>query len=418
MRFHQRLGYLLIGLLLNWFLPGISRAQISNTTSLPASDFSYSDYLKKNLKLQWRMGLQSESFNEQSDEATFTQFRLRFRSRLEFSEYFVLKASPFVVLGSGRVQSRFEDTATRDKTGVREASLLFRPTSWFDLEGGILNQGPWKMEFFSDEETFVSYIGVKAKLSHKWEKSDSEWLRLTLSAQEAIPGSRSLNTQRSEKEKEAKLQTQGLQATWNRDQVLVQTHYSHFSFSNLPSVTAFESKRMGNYENPGVETNSSFPYQFAGQGYGASVCYEYYEKRMARFYDPKSAIFSERRDLPCSGSISWQRLQNTKAPRALSKGERVSASASLFVTENIRFQAMYGVYFKEAYVAPGAFSSATLGGTNRVGRVSELRADFLNQGFTARAQWVNADVINQVSNPFQGKLDRWFIGLESQYVWF
>ena len=246
---------------------------------------------------------------------------------------------PGANFSSGQQASRDQVNVLANTIYVKEASLettLFSPVK---LKAGALYQKEFLPGLAGQSKAFPS-IGFKTN-------SNVLSSGLELLVQLAVPTSTGLATNSSELQSNSSL----LSATVNlnikfSDEFNSQLSYSHFSFNELTSASAFDSAYRGNTVSKQGPSTYNFVYGYQGDELVLKTKYS------GNFWDINAKL----------GAI-----KNSSAPEQMNLGYFVSLEPGFRVGEKNLVRVIASSFRVEADAMVAVFSDATFGRTNRVG---------------------------------------------------
>lgn len=365
----------------------VAQSPAGTETRLDLNSTEVSDFNKR-LTGQWSAAISARGFDEGVDDAFGSA--LRFRTFLNYRLFSELKFQSNIDLRlfAGRIEARFDDIS-QNFLKAREFSLVYQPTSWLTLQGGAHNQEFLRSDLLLDDYGFP---GAKEALHFNFAKN---W-RLNLIAQQAIPTSASLRSERSEKEPLPTFFTETVELNYKSGDDLDATIYGTlYDFNDLPSVVAYESQKYGNSVLGGFSPNSRFAYDF--KGYLAGFVGKYQAHR----------LFS------VEGGGQW--INNLAAEDDGSRGQRLFALAHLQAGNTI-FSPLVETFFNESNTSPGYYNEGDKGHNNRKGYSTGLEITFKNLGFRVWGKYIVADVIDK--RIYQDRLTNYVLQVETLYVEF
>lgn len=335
--------------------------------------------------------MSADAVNEgDKDEAIVTGIRLHgdFKYKLAPISEIVTDAS--LRMYWGRIQARYDDDLYQSHFKVNEAYINLKPDGPFEARIGAHSQSALKSNLIVAPRR--SFAGVKEIL--KWENRTQT---VTLWAQQTIPSSYSMNSRRSEREKTPTFLTESLDwevrpnEEWNLN--LFTTHYR---YNNLPSLVAYESSVLGNFNTDGTTpNNTSFVTEFDGILIGTEACWCGIQK---------------------VGLVGgYQFLRNFGDKGNLNQAQDVSLGVKI-KTADFDFEPVARVFAVEGNVAPASYSHLDYGYTNRQGVNFEVVLTLNKYGFSIKGEYSQSEPI--VANASQGSFRGGFIGVESRHVEF
>lgn len=331
--------------------------------------------------------------NTQEGKDTWTAGYLYVHSNLHFHLIDGLRAqiSPLARFYSGRAQERYDDDALDTRLAMHDAFVAAEPIESLELKAGILNQHTLRSQMLvSGLRSFPGLQeAVKAKLGE---------VKGRIMAQQVVPHSYSLNTEREKQESMPLFQTLHLELEgrhWNWFEWKALAGYYHWS--NIPSKVVFESVRLGNspLATP-TEANSSFAYSHLGWFGGSELCY----------CAPSNINFV----------MEFQRVHNTVAPGDAADAQWFGGGPK-FLWHNRELELRYRTYFIESDATVAAYNRSRLGNTNRIGQSAEVKLNFKDRGFSLYGEMFRAKPING-TDVQQRDLEQYYFGVETDYASF
>lgn len=335
----------------------------------------------------WKFELGGANHDEGQDEYAAAYVSSSARLNFRPIKRLRLLATPFAEFVAGRVQERFDD-APLNRIGVHEAFAGYAPVDFFEFRAGILYQR------FLDMPQLVSNRRGMPGLQQAFALDFGSRLSARVIAQQLIPTSVSLSSDRAEKEKLPLFQTQslhvgGFTTNWFEWEVMG----GHYQWDQLPSKVAFESQIDGNTVEGELAPGSQFRYGFEGFFWGGELV-------LGQVGGPQ-------------GLLEYKGLTNTKAPSAARDAEQVGGGMKWLVG-GVEYKAMYQRYFTEPDASVAYYASSRYGRNNRIGDAIELKVDFIEQKFAVRGEWSNARTIN--ASATQDTWNYYQLSLETHYA--
>lgn len=343
----------------------------------------------KKLNGEWNFSFGARGFEEGKDEGVASFIYLRTKLNYYLLENLHIHAAPRLDLYSSRLQARYEDDYYDNKIRLMNAYILYAPVEQVDLKLGAHSQ-----------ELLEAPIVISRRRVFPGAQEIFRWnfpaMRLEILAQQLVPTSSSLNTERGEKEKLPGFFTESLSLKNSKlsDEVQWKVRGGHFRWQNLPSRTAFDSTLLGNTTFGETAANSRFAHAFEGWFAGFEGCFCKYSLQLVGEFD---------------------RLQNTLAPANAADGQMIGVGPRL-VTKNIDYDLRVRSFFVESDATIAFHNAATFGGTNRIGEQYKVAMDLKKLGFFVEAWFNQSRAIN--ANSVQKTQNEYYLGLESHYVAF
>lgn len=315
----------------------------------------------------WSLGLSGQTYSDQTDSQSFASMGLGIRAGTILLRDLTFDASLSVIARSGFSQRRFGRDSLNDGINVHEALISYNPMqSFFTLDAGIINQRHLGSGLLTSN---LPFPGLRQTASFHY-RSFNYGVR----AQQAIPTSRSLDTQtRSEKESTPSFYTESLFLNYlPTSRFSLGLSATQFRFKNLPTNVAYQSRLLGNSVPHSTPATASFAFDFEGQLYTVSTRY------------------ALSRSIELDGRAEF--LKNQKAPDAFNQGYLLEAGVGFNLYDHhIRFGA--GTFFNESDSSPSAYNSSRFGHNNRDGRFVSLET-LISQRVRFTTTFTDSDVIN------------------------
>jgi hypothetical protein len=363
-----------------------ARAEVVTTLNLPVADESW----HKQLSGEWNFEVGGGNYDEGKDEGVLTYFYLRGKFDYKFTSWMRAYVAPRLDLYASRVQERYEDDDLTDsRIRFSDAYVSLEPIDFFTVRAGAVGQ------YFLESPILVSgrkaFPGFYESLRGNWNQVQVEFV-----AQQVVPTSNTLNTERTDKEALPVFQTQS---------VNVKGHYQnwlegsiiggHFTWDNLPSEVAFESALTGNNVNGEVAPGATFLYGFNGVFWSSEIT-------LGPQGGPQAVL-------------EYGGINNTSAPSNAGKAE-IWGGGPRLVFGDTQLDLRYRRYFIESDATVGLYNYARLGNNNRIGDNIEFKLDFKRLKFAVVGDWYNARTIND--NPNQFTMNAVYVGVETHYARF
>lgn len=346
-------------------MPVFAYAKNANVSSTETKLNSFKDF-----EVTTDLEMRGSSFSEGLEESQTVQLFVSPRAEVRVHEYFKLKAGVTVNLRSSRIQARFQN-ASSETFSLNELVVEFSPENYFELEVGAIDQSHLENRQLISPRAFP---GVK--LSSSFIKTDQVSAKAKL--QYAIPTSSSLETDRSEAEELPILKTAGLEFEWEPiSWIETSANINYFTFSDLPSVVAHRSDRLGNEVTGDEPTESFFAYGFRGISQSYKLKLKYTDRITNHLY--------------------IKTVENMDAPSDRSRAQHISLGLEVkFKTFSIL--PSLTSFYSESNSSPAVYNDAQLGHNNREGFVYGAKMSFPKQGFSIAANYVKADLIEAQSS--------------------
>lgn len=357
---------LFVFLLLSSF---IASAQVAPIDQDLESNSSLKENVKK-IKAEFTTSyvMRGATFKEGPDEAQFVQLLFNPQLKLKLSDQFNLTADATLSLNTSRVQTRFNDPSL-NAINPNEVLFSYLPNKNFKLSVGAINQKHLDSPALIQSD--LAFMGAIGSYSKSFKNLD-----LKIKSQYTIPSSVSLELDRTGNEETPSFVSTGIEADWKPKKWFnLSANVNYFSFSSdLPSIVAFNSGRMGN-EVVGVnQSESSFAYNFSGISQVYSLGFDL-NKKVSPFLTIKS-------------------VDNLDAPSERSRAQSIGFGAEInfkefSITPNLAF------FYAESDASPALYTDPRFGRNNRDGQVLGFDVNFKKLGFNMGIAYVNSDLIQE-----------------------
>jgi hypothetical protein len=288
----------------------------------------------------------------------------------QIDENLKLNFWPGANFSSGQQASRDQVNVLANTIYVKEASAELKYTSFLDIKAGALNQKEFLPGLSGQAKAFPA-LGVRASFL-PLSTFDVEVL-----AQAAVPTSTGLATNSSELQSSSTLLSAtinfAIKSSAGASAVL---SYSHFSFNDLTSSSAFDSAYRGN----SVNRLSSSAYGFVYGYQGDEVLF-------------RTSYSGELFDIKGKAGL----VKNSLAPSQLNQGFFVSVEPGLKINEKNLLRVIASSFRVESDAMVAVFSDATFGRTNRSG--GRLGIALEKKQYSWQLLYTRSDLI--ASNAFQ-----------------
>jgi hypothetical protein len=342
----------------------------------------------KRLSGGWSFSLLGQTLEDATDSETYAGAKLNLLGALNLIDYAKLKADFSLVATNGFSQARFGKDSLGNGININEAILVVNEDGLFQVDAGIINQK------FLNAPLLVSNLpfpGIRETI-----KYDGDYLALGFRAQQAIPTSRTLDSQkRSEKEQTPTFFTESVFAEFQlSNSTEAQASYTRYRFKNLPTTVANNGRLLGNSVPFSTAAQSQFLYQFEGALYQVNISQEL----------PFESLLT----------LNTQLLQNAKAPTAFNRGYLIEAGLSFPILSQ-KMGLYVSNFFNESDSSPGQYNSSRVGHNNMKGNSFGINV-IINNLFMVSAQYTSSDVIS--TNLVNSKRQNLSLSLETLYAEF
>ncbi|MBT4762007.1 MAG: hypothetical protein HOO06_09945 [Bdellovibrionaceae bacterium] len=306
------------------------------------------------------------TFDEGEDSAYQVIFGYQPSLKFNIHSKFNIDTQFSINLGASRVQSRFQRHSDND-TVLNELSMNYLPIENLKFSLGAINQKHLESPHLVSGVTFPGF-----KLEAK---TKGKGFNIGAKTQYLVPTSSSFDSDRSESEVLPNFQTQGIFASYNGfSKVDLQAQWNLYSFSNLPSVVAYESKRLGNFYITGTDVSeSAFAVDYAGlsQSYNAKINYT----------------------KGLSHNLFASIVENQNLESGSNRAQSVGTSLDVKIAQVVLTPSIT-TFFSETDASPAFYNSSDLGHSNRQGMKYSLRTYFKKLKFAIQANLIDSQVLN------------------------
>lgn len=341
----------------------------------------------RRFKGSWQGDIGVEGADHGKDQGFASYFGARVQFDYRLSPMLNVRATPGAVFYTSRLQQRIETDDYKSTVYVDDSFLQFTPIKEFELRAGALSQR------FLDMPLLVSrgraFPGLM-QLGHFDFGSD---VHLDIVAQQVVPTSRSLNTERNTREALPMFQTQSAHLNVKPvPDVTLGFWGGHYQWTNLPNKVAADSQLLGNTRTGELWAATKFAYGFDGYFGGARGC----------FCPP----------VGLGGEVSLMRFTNTSAPAGRRNGQMFEVSP-MWRARDWDLRLTGALFFNERDTTPATYNPARYGNNNRNGYSAEVKLHLKSYGFSVVGQYVDAGTINR--DPNQQRLTSMLLGVETDY---
>lgn len=370
-------------------LSGVALADDYGASShLKLSESGAPDY--KHWSIEWRGKMGGESVSEGKDVGVAASFSFGLRVDRQFAPWMRVHLAPNLQLYSSRLQERYDNDNYQNRLHLDSGFIAFQPTSFLEARVGAFDQ----REFLNLPiliSQYRTFPGLQEIAFGNW--SDVE---IKLVAQQLVPTSNSLNTEREDKEALPSFQTQSLHLKKYFGGSSLSGMVGHYSWSRLPDKVAYQSALAGNtVDNGEAAPGARLAYEFDGYFWGLEYC------------------------LCGDGPLKWDLAisgeHNSKAPGPAADAQMWSIGPKWTMGAG-EIGLRYYNYFVESDATVGLYTRSSLGYANRVGDVLELTFAPQDLGFKVVGQYTNARTLIDRSSDNQQTLTQIWLGVETEYA--
>lgn len=369
--------------------------QLSNSTRFRVAEPRRQtlENFKKNLFFRSNIDLGARSAEDERFQQTAASLKIDNQLQYRITESLEFDSELRVIFNSERSQVAVRDDQLESGFRLRKAELAYEPFSFIRASAGALMQGELVRSDLLIQNGEV-FPGFRQKML--WGEQDKNYV--LVQAQQSIPTSRSLDSDRIEKEPMPYFFMESVSLGWKATSWLtMQPYYSVWRYQNLPARVAADGFIRGNSVlNAAVPTSASFRFGFEGFLTGIKA------------------------KLKVSDSLSFEpffdELRNTAAPNGLNTGRMLGLETEFRLGE-VSYVPTYAMFFNESDASVAAYNSGELGRNNREGYLAKLKIHFHRYKFSFVGEFFDARLINP------DRLDQtdfiyWTVGLRTYHVYF
>ena len=324
----------------------------------------------------WKLRFDSQSLETQQNihsrnvgGTLLSKFRYRIMDQLDF------KARANLNLEAGRYQDLFGDLEPGSGVYPREIKIQWRLFG----DSTSLNFGQINQSWFN-EGLFLGRLGFPG-FSQRWGYKFRGY-NIDFIGQQLIPTSSTLSTRVAQKEQIPYLFTESLQAYFKpTENNFLKARITHYKYTRLPAIVAFESFVYGNTVAAPDRNNSVFKYGFDG------------------FLT--QLLFEQKLGSDFSAQIQWSTIKNMMAPNNLGEAQSVKLSFG----KEFRNWFIIGSltnYFIEPDAVPAFYNSYRLGHNNRIGDSYQLIFESKKWGVNFLIHYTKANLLNSTVQRVDG----------------
>lgn len=323
------------------------------------------DSAKSKFEYQLNFATKTAGFYEGEDSASQVLFGFNPHFNFNFHKNFWIDANLSMNLNSSRVQTRYINRNDENFV-LNELAINFQPTKYTLFKLGAINQGHLDSPMLISA---ISFPGAMANL-----EANSDRSTFGIKAQRLIPTSTSFDSERTSKEALPLFQTAGV---YGKAKLLnfidIDGQINYYEFNKLPSVVAFESRRLGN-DVSGIEIGDSrFLNNFSGLSQTANIKLNFHSK-IEQFF--KVAI-----------------VENENTADGDNRAQLLETGLILKLA-NFNLIPSIATFYAEPNVAPAFYNSSLFGNTNRQGNKYALRAEMKSIKLNVEVGYIDAKTIN------------------------
>lgn len=338
----------------------------------------------KNLIAWWKAGLGALHMQDNLSESRVAGLYASAKAKYRLADTVSSFAEVGVQLESGSSQQLFvEEFRPVQTVFLREANIRWAPLRYFNIRVGVLNQ--------EEHENPLIFRNASFPAARESVLIPAGWLRLRLTAQQAVPTSQSLSTRTSAKKDGTPfVLTQSVFADFDYRGFFAEAHATYFEFRNLPPAVANESRFLGNTVSGTSINTARFTFDYLGWDFGGKVGWRRGSRELA--------------------SAGAEYVNNNKGPVGDNTGLRAWGRFQ-FPVYGALVQPIAGYFRNESDSSPAFFNSKFLGHNNREGFFGGIDVKLPRYSFGFDA--VTANTIN--TNALQADRVLVQLHLETRY---
>lgn len=214
--------------------------------------------------LAWSASLGGKFADDSISEAKIAYLTGTFLGEYPFSRFLRSSAEAGLSLETGTTQALFTDEFRPEQTiFLNDARVQWLPFTWINLNAGALNQKHFDSPIFVRGQTFPALLQEITPYNENF-----LWLKLT--AQQAIPTSKTFSNRSFGKEATPSLMTGTIRAAFaNPEMFTLILRGTYFQFKNMTRGVAQDSRFYGNTVQGAGVVGARFFYEFQGFETGA-----------------------------------------------------------------------------------------------------------------------------------------------------
>ena len=271
---------------------------------------------------------------------------------------------------TGRAQSWYGGDGYSDGVNFDYAHIKYNPLSVLELKAGAIS-----LRYLESPQLVSSgpFPGALVKVIYPENKK----FGISLTGLYSIPTSRSLDSDRIEKEKEPSFTTFTLEANTAKSykNFYLKGIFTKFKYDQLPSKVAYESQLKGNSVLCYGGSDCMFKYGFSGYSFGLTA------------------------EMTVSNTLvqlGITRHENSAAPTGYNRGDIASLSISIVHGELI-YTPLVELFVNEQDSSVAYYNSTSYGNNNRQGYSISLELDYKKR-FTTSVKFIDADLIDATAD--------------------
>lgn len=356
--------------------------------SITLLNSAYAQNSDSRYKLDWKAGLANDHFSNATDSANLVKTSIGFRGETKLVDSLTLNADFNLYWSTGRAQSWYGADGYSTGLNFNQAVIKFTPLSYIELKAGAVSLKYLRSPLLVSSGPFPGFF---AKLASE----ENEIVDFGLIGLYSLPTSRSLNSDRIEKELEPSFTTLSaiVSTGKNFDLLGADFIFSFFKYDKLPSKVAYESSLKGNSVIANTDADSRFIYVY--QGFSAGI-------------GGFATLFGEYKL-----KLNYTYLLNTEGPTVGNRGELLRLSCDIPLLKHMVIPYLE-IFYNEADSSVSYYNSTHYGNNNRQGY--SIGGSFIyDELFTVNFRFTDADLIN-VNNSISSRNQMIFVGLETSFI--
>lgn len=347
----------------------------------------------KKIAVLWSARSSGESYADQTDESFLFGVQAGAKIRYHLLDRLTFYGGVNMNFRNGAVQSRFGDFTPSGvflSSGHFNLDLIQKDQQdILSLQLGVLSQ---RRNFSMITMGPRAFPGVAQTFDLSFDAFGGR-LSPFIKLQQMIPTSYTFNTELIEKEELPTLMTAHTGFSFATGPVDISAYAGMFSFSDLPSKVADQSRFTGN-SIIGTGSTSEFIFDFEGWLAGFTAKYD---------------------SMSYSLGVAVDMQENTAAPSSFNQAQVIRLFGSKRINKDFGVDFVFGNFFAESDSAPSYYTPTGFGNTNRKGNFLELGFEWVPQKIRLSGRYAKADLINGDDAGRQYDADFIFINLETAY---
>lgn len=364
------------------------------TSTLPAG--SLLEPSEKKLDFSWRLHMTGMDYSQGSDAAQMVQTRATGKFIYHITPEFWTRMIINAAFDAGHTQTLSGDLQPKNVLYPTELSANWKPWDFMLLKGGVLSQSAVAGEEIDVNLYYDSFLLFDHQAFPGTQETfllEQKNLKASLTFEQAVPTSTTLSTQAMSQEPLPRFASETVRGEWGPvESFSLAGWITHFSFFDLPSSVAEQSRWGGNTIYGDQNAYFAYPFQGALVGLSATV-------------KPNSRV---------STSFGAHYLQNFLAPDHANRGQLGYLAANYHLNSKMDLLPLVDVFRLESDASPAFYNSFQDGHNNRVGQGAQVELRFKQWGFKIGFRYEQTTPIDY--NPLQQPAQLYLFELETDYA--